>query len=90
MSLENMLLAAIPISGLIYICVLLQKDIRFYKNNDFDYSKISGVPDFWFRLGPLKYVLTPKQRFTIGYPVFFIVLIGLVVLILIAKIGAKT
>jgi hypothetical protein len=89
-NLANFFLAAIPCAGLIYIGMLLRKDIRFYKNNGYDYSKNSGVPDFWVRLGTLKYVLTPVQRFKFGYPALSLVLIGLGVLFLFAKIGTKS
>jgi hypothetical protein len=87
--LENVILAAVPFAGLVYLAVLLSKDIRFYRGNNFDFSKNSGVPDFWIRLGPAKYVLTPDQRFKFGYPIFSLILVGLIALLLFAKVGPK-
>jgi hypothetical protein len=85
MSLFNYALAAIPIVGLVYLFLSCWKDLLFYKNNHFDYSKKSGVPEFWVRLGPRKFVLSPKQRLLLGYPVFSMILIALMVLFFIAK-----
>ena len=85
MTVFNLVFAAIPLAGLIYLSVLYRRDMSFYKSNNFDYSKSSGVPDFWIRMGPKKIVLSPKQRLWFGYPVFALILIGLMILFLVAK-----
>jgi hypothetical protein len=81
----NYSLAALPFAALVYLGMLFNRDLNFYKANGQDYSKNSGVPEFWLRLGSWRYVLSPQQRFRFGYPVFGFLLVGLSILFLLVK-----
>ena len=85
MSFGNYALAALPLGALVYLGVLLNRDLSFYKANGQDYSKDSGVPAFWFRFGSRRYVLNAQQRFRFGYAVFAMLLLGLTILFLSVK-----
>jgi hypothetical protein len=89
MTFANVMLAALPAAGLAYGFVLLKRDIQFYRRYGFDYSKNSGVPDFWVRLGPWRHVLTPQQRFRFGYPLFLSLCVALIVLFMFVKFGKQ-
>lgn len=85
MSFGNYALAALPLGALVYLGVLLNRDLSFYKTNGQDYSKDSGVPAFWFKFGSRRYVLNAQQRFRFGYAVFAMLFFGLMILFLFVK-----
>jgi hypothetical protein len=85
MTTGNFVLICFPLAVSIYAGFIFLKDFNFYKKNNFDFTKESGVPDFWVNVAWYRFVLTPKQRFMYGYPAFAILLIGLTMLFSIVK-----
>ena len=61
-------------AGFLYVLIQIFRELLFYWRNDWDYSRDSGVPPSWVRIGPYKRTLSKKTSMFIGNPILLLVL----------------
>ena len=67
------------ICGLIYVVHLWLKDIAFYRENNWDFTKSNGQKMYHSAHGAFSKELTNKGRVYGGYPTLILVLIAMII-----------